>query len=91
MRLFRRLVQQADTRFRSATMARGLLLRTLPRPEHLLNTDIGDALFHRLSVAYGLSFDTLNIGEVSPPHTSPDLPPRQRRDFGDGFISKDQV
>ena len=91
MRLFRQLVRQADTRIRSATTARGLLLRTLPRPEHLLNEDIGEGLFHRLSVAYGLSFDALNIGEVSPPHASPDLPLPRRRDPGDGFISKDQV
>ena len=91
MKLFRRLVQHADARFRSATTARGLVLRTLPRPEHLLNEDISNALFHRLSVAYGLSFDALNIGKVSPPHTSPDLPPPRRRDHGDRFISKDQV
>lgn len=91
MRLFRQLVQQADRRFRFATTAKGLSLRTLPRPEHLLNEDIGDALFHRLSVAYGLSFDALNIGEVSPPHRSPDLPPPRRRDHGEDFISKDQV
>ncbi len=72
-------------------MARGLLLRTLPRPEHLLNDDIGDVLFHRLSVAYGLSFDALNIGRVSPPHESPDLPPPRKRQTEDRFVSKDQV
>jgi hypothetical protein len=90
MDLFRGLVNDADTRFRSTMMARGLLLRTLPKPEHLINTDVGEALFHRLSVAYGLSFDALNIGRISPPHETPDVP-RPRRSIEGGFISKDQV
>jgi hypothetical protein len=84
-------VTDVDARFRRATTTRGLLLRTLPRPEHLVNTDIGDSLFHRISVAYGLNFDALDIGAISPPHESPDLPPPRRRDPSDRFISKDQV
>ncbi|MCF7453015.1 hypothetical protein L3V30_07095 [Vibrio sp. A1-1] len=35
----------------------------LPKPERL-RTSIDDQEFHRLSVAYGLSFDSFNIGEV---------------------------
>lgn len=91
MKLFRKVVDDANTRFCSATTARGMLRRTLPRPEHLVNDDVGDSLFHRLSVAYGLSFDALDIGGISPPHESPDLPPPRRRGPGDRFISKDQV
>jgi hypothetical protein len=91
MRLFRKVVDDANTRFCSATMARGILRRTLPRPEHLVNDDVGDSLFHRLSVAYGLSFDALDIGGISPPHESPDLPRPRRKDPEDRFISKDQV
>lgn len=91
MDLFHRLVNDADARFRATTTARGLLLRTLPKPEHLLNDDVGEALFHRLSVAYGLSFDALNIGRVSPPHETEDVPPPPRRRIEDAFISKDQV
>jgi hypothetical protein len=91
LRIFRDVVNQTDSRFRSATTTRGLLLRTLPRPEDLVNEDIDDALFHRLSVAYGLSFQSFNIGGISPPHASPDVPRPPRRDPGDGFISKDQV
>ena len=92
MPLFPRVVEFADMRFRATMLARGLLLRTLPRPEHLLNDDVDDALFHRLSVAYGLSFDTFNIGGISPPHSTPDVPPpRSPRPRDDRFISKDQV
>jgi hypothetical protein len=91
MSLFQETVSDADRRFRSTMMARGLLLRTLPKPEYLTNEDVGDELFHRLSVAYGLSFDALNIGRVSPPRDAPDIPGPPRRTNDDGFISKDQV
>jgi hypothetical protein len=98
MRLFQQVVKSADTLFRATKIqlesgrpVLGLLPRTLPRAEQLVNGDIGDLLFHRLSVAYGLSFDALNIGRVSPPHVIPDLPPPRKRSLDDRFISKDQV
>jgi hypothetical protein len=91
MNLFRRIVNEAGARFRSATTAQGLLLRTLPKPEHLVNDDVGEGLFHRLSVAYGLSFDALDIGGISPPGEIPDIPPPTPRRWEDEFISKDQV
>jgi hypothetical protein len=89
--IFRGVVAQAHSRFCSVTTTRGLLLRTLPRPEHLVNEDIDDGLFHRLSVAYGLSFESFDIGGISPPYENPDISPRRRRDPGDRFVSKDQV
>jgi hypothetical protein len=93
MRLFSRVVAEADDRFRTTMVVQGLRLRTLPRPDQLVNGDIGENLFHRLSVAYGLSFDEPNIGGVSPPHDSPDVPrPKPRRPGPDDlFISKDRV
>lgn len=95
MTLFRRLLKDADAIFHSTTTARGLLLRTLPRSENLVNDDVGDALFHRLSVAYGLSFNAPDIGGISPPHETPDVlpppPPRRPGPEDPPFISKDQV
>ena len=37
---------------------------TLPKPERLKNPDVNSENYHRLSVAYGLSYDPLNIGKV---------------------------
>ena len=91
MQLFSRVVGEAGEWFRSTMLARGLRLRTLPRPDQLVNDDIGDNLFHRLSVAYGLSFDAPNIGSVSAPYESPDVPQLQKRRIEQDFISKDQV
>jgi hypothetical protein len=91
MNLFHRVVNEADERLRSTTTAQGLLLRTLPKPEHLVNDDVGETLFHRLSVAYGLSFDAVDIGGVSRPGDIPDITPPARLRWEDGFISKDQM
>jgi hypothetical protein len=85
------VIGEADARLRSGTTAQGLRLRTLPKPEQLVNADVEDVLFHRLSVAYGLSFDSPNIGGISSPGETPDLPPPPRRRIDDDYISKDQV
>jgi hypothetical protein len=37
----------------------------IPKPDRLRNLDINRENYHRLSVAYGLSFDPLNIGKVT--------------------------
>ena len=39
----------------------------LPRPDDLDAPAIGDTHWHRLAVAYGLSYDPLDIGEIKPP------------------------
>lgn len=36
----------------------------LPKPSRLVTKDVGRDLYHRLSVAYGLSYDSFNIGQV---------------------------
>ena len=90
--LFNRAVGEADWRFREATQTAGLRQRRLPEPDDLTNEDVSDGLFHRLSVAYGLSFMVWDIGGMSPPHEIDDVsPPLPPRDIGDNFVSKDQV
>ncbi|MGL4449451.1 MAG: hypothetical protein ACRCZA_15700 [Shewanella sp.] len=41
-----------------------LELMPMPRPQRLKNKKLTPAIFSRLSVAYGLSFDAFNIGEM---------------------------
>lgn len=90
--VFDRAVSEADWRLRSTTRTAGLRQRRLPRPEDLVNDDIPDELFHRLSVAYGLSYVPWDIGKTSPPHEIDDIVrPEGPRDIGGGFVSKDQV
>jgi hypothetical protein len=91
MHVFKTVPKLADRRLRAAMPVRGLLTRRLPRPAQLTNPDIDDRMFHRVSVAYGLSLGSLDIGDVWPPSASPNIPPPPRRDYGTGYISKDQV
>lgn len=58
---------------------------SLPRPDDLVAPEIDDAHWHRLAVAYGLSFDPFEIGDIRPPEDiepvrptfwkPPDVPP----------------
>ncbi|HWP56705.1 MAG TPA: hypothetical protein VNL14_02325 [Candidatus Acidoferrales bacterium] len=93
MQLFRKAVEQGDRDFRQHMNAGPIQLRRLPKPAAVVNRDIGDGLFHRLSVAYGLSFDAANIGSVTPPGKLEDIIPGSppRRDYEANFISKEKV
>lgn len=47
--------------------------------------------FHRLAVAWGLSFPETDIGTLMLPSQIPDMPKPTVRDRSDGFVSKDHV
>jgi hypothetical protein len=60
-----------------------LVIRPLPNLLNISNDGIDQELFLRLAVAYGLSFDSFNIGEIYPPDATPDAGPRPKRDMPD--------
>lgn len=67
-----------------------LLKINLPLPSRLVNDDIDADNFHRVSVAYGLAFDSFNLGRAISKHKiadapRPELPMRKSNtDFDDG-------
>ena len=67
-----------------------LKIRSLPPPTALSNRGLGEELFHRLSVAYGLAFERLDIGTINRPSDIGDIAPPPRKPAKD-LISKDQV
>jgi hypothetical protein len=67
-----------------------LRIQRLPVPTDLQNDDITEDLFLRMAVAYGLSYDSLDIGETVPPHMIDDVPPPSQRPLPE-YVSKDQV
>ncbi len=92
MGFFRVAAEEADEEFRKGMIAEPLRLRTLPKPEGLVNRDIDESLFHRLSVGYGLSFDSSNIGSVTPPGDLEDIEVEsKKREYEQNFVSKDKV
>jgi hypothetical protein len=46
---------------------------------------------HRLAVAWGLSHQGFNIGEIIPADRIPDINPPRQREWEDRFVSNDQV
>jgi len=88
--LVRDAIDEANRRFTTATRAKGLFPSPLAALETLRNEDVPEDLMGRLAVAYGLSFDSLDIGEIRPPREVADIPPPRPRPPLDP-ITKDQV
>ena len=65
-------MNRADKRLTKYVKVNGIRYRTFPPLETLVNEDAPDG---RLDVAYGLSFDRFDIGEINPPGPIPPVPP----------------
>lgn len=63
----------------------------LPKPEGLNAAFVPEEEYHRIAVAYGLSFDYDDIGRTIPPDEVPDIEPRIKDDIADRDTSKDEV
>lgn len=88
---YEKVVSEASRRcVRSWDRVAPLRKLRLPVPPQLANEDLTEEVFARLGVAFGLSFDSLDIGFIFPPHKIPDEEPRRVR-ASPGFISKDEV
>jgi hypothetical protein len=90
MEFYKGAAKQASFRCERHFQVSPLNIRRLPVPSQLANDDINEELFLRMAVAYGLSFDSFDIGEIVPPHEVIDVPPPRRRPMPE-YISKDQV
>lgn len=83
---------QAWSRFERNYSAAGFRLMTLSRPEALATSEVAAVDYHRFAVAYGLSFDALDIGKIDPPHQIGDVELNRRsRQWQSAYVSKDQV
>jgi len=70
----------------------GLKTLKLPKPDHLQAQGLAESEYHRLAVAYGLSFPEYDIGGIKPPSEIQDVrSPESPKDYTDDFISKDQI
>jgi hypothetical protein len=76
----------------SSTSFHGFEQMQIPKPANLETADIPPRDYHRMSVAYGLSFPCIDIGEIIPPGSIPDLICDSKiRNVSDNFIDKDMV
>jgi hypothetical protein len=71
-------------------LIKGLDEIQLPFPKQLLADGLTRDEYHRLAVAYGLSFLSVEIGSITPAHAIEDIPPdHNRQNWSDSFIGKD--
>jgi hypothetical protein len=90
VKLYRDALSEASRRAVSAWQnVAPLDVKSLPLPE-MANDDLQEQIFQRLAVAYGLSFDRFEIGEIVPPGDIPDIGPPPTRDPIDP-VGKEQV
>ncbi len=69
---------------------RGVLPLAMTKPDNL-EAEISDNGYHRLAVAFGLSYPETDIGMVTRPGDIEDVPPRRRAKPQRPFVSKDMV
>jgi len=71
---------------------KGFRSKQIPKPENLEAEGLRSHDYHRLAVAYGLSFQYENIGTIIPPSEIDDIPPDPpRKRYEERFISKDMM
>lgn len=72
------------------TLARGAPILALDCPEGF-DVEIPAEDFHRLAVAWGLSYPRYDIGDLHRPSEIEDVPKPPVRDLSDSFVSKDHL
>lgn len=76
----------------SQTTFPGFDRKQFPKPLNLETADIPPRDYHRMSVAYGLSFPCIDIGGIIPPGAVDDLVANEKiRNLNGYFIDKDMV
>jgi hypothetical protein len=88
--VFERAIAAASDNLEKGTTTKGLVRKRLPTPADLANQGLPEQQFLRLAVAYGLSFDSFDIGRIVPQSRTPPMLPKRRREQAD-MITKDQV
>ena len=85
------MIPDVEERLRAIAFS-GFIPSQLPKPPNLETADIPPRDYHRMSVAYGLSFSRIDIGEIIPPAAIDDLVQNSViRDLSDRFIDMDMV
>jgi hypothetical protein len=85
-----RMLQRVEDQLYKSFKWNGFRVSTLPKPENLKAEGLRSRDYHRLSVAYGLSFRYDDIGMIVPPTEVDDvIRPKSIREYE--FISKEHV
>lgn len=95
MPLYEQAIEKADRRLRTqmyhGRACKGLRMVELPRPRSLQADGLGMHDYHRLAVAYGLSFQSISIGKPIPERDIPDVLAFHPEVEETGYVDKDMV
>lgn len=92
MGFYREAVEHISTKLtRLYAECSGIERMSLTKPEPLEADGISDDTYHRIAVAWGLSYPDTDIGGVTRPTDIDDIGPRKVADHSSREISKDQV
>ena len=83
------LLQKSEERLRNFNWG-GFRFQSLPKPDELKADGLTHRSYHRLAVAYGLSFFFEDIGKIVPPSEIEDVGPNERIKVVN-YVSKDMV
>lgn len=87
-----KLINHVKSTMNKSIIWNGFRIKEIPKPDNLEAEELRSHEYHRLAVAYGLSFQFDDIGIIVPPSEIDDVPPdRSNKNYIDKFISKDQV
>jgi len=90
--LYQRLISTSHARMkRNGYFVGEYAVRNLPMPEAFQENGVEAKDFHRLAVAYGLSFTILDLGRVIPPSEIKNIPMRPIVSEIPEMVTKDQV
>ncbi len=85
-------VMEVDTWLRDNGRSAGLIVEELPAPDNLDIGGLKEAEYHRIAVAYGLSFPHYDVGKIIPPSEIEDVPSADHADdYRDKYVGKEQV
>lgn len=89
--MYKNIIPHAQKRLSHAAFS-GFDQKQLPKPVNLETADIPPRDYHRMSVAYGLSFPCIDIGEIIPPGAVEDLVANEKiLNISGYYVDKDMV
>ena len=88
---YSKMVIKSGEKLKRASLA-GFVTKQIPKPHNLENTDVTPDDYNRLTVAYGLSFSGVSVGDIIPPSDIGDYQHEPEYfDTEQAFVSKEMV
>jgi hypothetical protein len=90
LQLYRKMLKKLGSSLDGSTDIKGFVIKEIPKPDQLEAPDLSHQEYDRLAVAHGLSYTSLEIGEIIPESKVSDIHKEDKtHNIEDRFVSKD--